>query len=419
MDMRRSVRAIKGVVLLAGLGLSIQAIAADYSATLSATPRSYSGKCPAKITFTGAITAKRTGRVQYKFLRSDGANAPVHTIEFTKPGTRRVSTTWTLGGASLPSYSGWQSIQILYPQQAQSNKAHFKVKCAQATRPSGGLPDLRVRLAAPASARAGTDIGRQVKLEAYNTGRAAALGTDRARSNGYMIDLVLSRDRNMPSGWASYSANFHEDVLLRGGRVSNTKTLNPGQHEVYRVGAGIPADTPAGAYYLCAKVDSGNKIRESNERNNVACRPIRIQGGGASSGQTGAKKPDLGMYGYLRIGKQKRLVQWNQTITLTPADAHLISGGKPAFDLYYAYREYNGVAASGPFKNKIFFNGKLVSQQTNLSAAAGAIRQIHTQAYLGPQPGQLQIKIDADNEVAESREDNNFHFYVNVRFSGF
>ncbi len=128
-------------------------------------------------------------------------------------------------------------------------------------------------------------------------------------------------------------------------------------------------------------------------------------------------KTDLGMYGFLQIGKNKKEVQWNGTITLTPTDATLISGGKPAFEIYYAYREYNGGTASG-FNNKIFFNDKLVSQQTNLSVGATEIKPVHTQAYLGPQNGRLQIKIDADNQVSETREDNNFGFYVNVNFEG-
>jgi hypothetical protein len=127
---------------------------------------------------------------------------------------------------------------------------------------------------------------------------------------------------------------------------------------------------------------------------------------------------DLGMYGFLQIGKNKRQVKWNETITLTPADATLISAGKPAFEIYYSYREYNGGPASG-FKNKIFFNNQLVSQQTNLSVGPKEIKSVHTQAYLGPQNGKLQIKIDADNEVVETREDNNFGFYVNLNFQGF
>ena len=129
-------------------------------------------------------------------------------------------------------------------------------------------------------------------------------------------------------------------------------------------------------------------------------------------------RPDLGMYGFLEIGKKKRQVKWGNSIVLTPNDATLVSQGKPAFEVYYSYREYNGVAASG-FKNKIFFNDKLRSQQTKLSVGPKQIKNVHTQAYLGPENGKLQIKIDADNEVNESREDNNFHFYVNLQFKGF
>ncbi|HYD71804.1 MAG TPA: hypothetical protein VEF55_01605, partial [Candidatus Binatia bacterium] len=33
---------------------------------------------------------------------------------------------------------------------------------------------------------------------------------------------------------------------------------------------------PPGDYFLCAGVDLGNRIAESNERNNVACNPLRI-----------------------------------------------------------------------------------------------------------------------------------------------
>ncbi|MEK6550944.1 MAG: hypothetical protein AABZ50_04815, partial [Pseudomonadota bacterium] len=49
------------------------ASAQDYSATLAAAPTEYAGACPTTIKFNGAITARRAGRVQYKFVRSDGA----------------------------------------------------------------------------------------------------------------------------------------------------------------------------------------------------------------------------------------------------------------------------------------------------------------------------------------------------------
>jgi len=631
--------------VFAALLASAPVYAVAPTAHLTAAPTSYSGKCPATIRFNGVIRYDATGRVQYKFIRSDNANAPVQTLNFAKPGSMAVHTTWTLGGAQLPAYSGWEAIQIIYPQQVTSNRAAFRVKCAEAAAPrpvitgyrhSGscvvkgstftivghgfgtqtgkgvalgghgihvdlpvtswtdtaihvalpnnpqiqggqwyytgvekanhsqwlsninrnitvcrnagqGRPDLRVRLSAPRTATAGTDIGSQIHVVAYNSGSGTAAGTASAGNNGYMIDVMLSSDTHTPAGWATYSANYHEDVLLQGGRISNTQDLAGGASKPYPTGGGIPADTPTGNYYICAKIDSGNKIAESNEGNNVTCSRIRITGKGQAGtagrlpdlvvrnlrlikdckievtiqnrggplpdsayhptqgaavqmyngtqpwgglrlagidptkklkntgasvnhvwfpgaanlqltagthtikvtvdnnnavaesnesnntlarrltcrspagGQPGAngKQPDLGMYGYLRIGKQKKQVEWNRTITLTPADATLVSNGKPAFEIYYAYREYRAVAVPGPFKNKIYFNGNLVSQQTNLSAGPSQIKQIHTQAYLGPQDGQLQIRIDADNDVAETREDNNGPFTVNIKFEGF
>lgn len=139
------------------------------------------------------------------------------------------------------------------------------------------LPDLIIEsLEVPPSATAGDDIGRQIKLVVKNIGAGLAPGTRTHGANGYMVDLVLSRDTSVPAGFATYSATFREDVLLKGGRASNTEDLAPGAVQSYPIGAGIPADTPPGDYYLCATVDPGNRVAESNERNNTICRPIKI-----------------------------------------------------------------------------------------------------------------------------------------------
>lgn len=136
-------------------------------------------------------------------------------------------------------------------------------------------PDLTVDLASPAAAAPGEDIGNRIRLIVKNVGRAPAHGTQ-AHAAGYMVDLSLGRDPVVPAGFRTYSANFAEDVLLKGGRVSRTVDLAPGAFHQYAVGAGIPADTPPGAYFLCATVDPGNAVAESNEANNTTCRPIRI-----------------------------------------------------------------------------------------------------------------------------------------------
>jgi hypothetical protein len=141
-------------------------------------------------------------------------------------------------------------------------------------------PDLVVSLSVPASAKAGQDVGPLLKVVARNVGAAPAPGTVGTLdpANGFMIDLVLSKDVNVPPGFAVYSPNFSEDVLLKGGRISNTQDLPAGASKPYPALAGIPADTPTGAYFICAFIDPANKVAESNEGNNVACKPIRIEG---------------------------------------------------------------------------------------------------------------------------------------------
>ena len=273
-SLKRSV--LMSAMMAAGLLLqSTSSFAANYSATAHVTPKSSIGACPKKFNFRGIITARKAGRVQYKWIRSDNANSPVRTLHFTSPGKKYVATSWTLGGAALRSYNGWQAIKIIYPQQAMSNKARFRLRCRGTVLRK--KPDLTVRLSAPRSAYAGQNIGPKLKVYARNIGHATARGTDTLGANGYMVDIILSKDTRAPAGYATYSPNYHEDVLLRGGRISNTRTLIPGTGKFYPTGGGIPANTPAGNYFVCAKVDSGAKISESRENNNVACSRIKIK----------------------------------------------------------------------------------------------------------------------------------------------
>lgn len=247
------------------------------------------------------------------------------TLKFEEAGEQAITSTWRLGGRGLPDYRGWKSIRILYPNVMISNRAGFEIHCEAPaaadldneavesitpSRPalSGGpalldgwpdnagqsmppkqapmarlqplRPDLVVAITGPNRARAGNDIGASIRIRAMNRGRAPAPGTTGRidPDQGYMIDLVISTDARVPVGFATFSASFAEDALLRGGRISNTADLAPGAAWAYRAGATIPADTPTGRYYICARVDSGNKVGESNENNNTACLPIAIKG---------------------------------------------------------------------------------------------------------------------------------------------
>lgn len=141
-------------------------------------------------------------------------------------------------------------------------------------------PDLSVVFRAPRTANAGDEIGGEIQIRARNIGLAAAPGTVGRLDpgNGYMIDLVLSTDAFMPDGFANGAADFVEDMLFRGGRISRTADLASGAASDYSVGATIPANTPTGRYFLCARIDPGNKVTESNEHNNTACYPVFIRG---------------------------------------------------------------------------------------------------------------------------------------------
>lgn len=131
-------RLVGSLILVFALILSASISSAqqpEIEASLKAIPEAYKGKCPAVIKFEGQITVKNLKRpplkVQYKFIRSDGAYSPIETIFFEKDGSKNVSTTWTLGGKTLPDYEGWEAIKIVYPHDKESKKAHFKIRCVE------------------------------------------------------------------------------------------------------------------------------------------------------------------------------------------------------------------------------------------------------------------------------------------------
>ncbi len=147
--------------------------------------------------------------------------------------------------------------------------------------PSGGSqPDLTPIIAAFAEARIADGV--MLGIEIDNLGGATAAGTDSAGTSGWMVDIVLSSDTTVPSGFVPYNASYREDVLLAGGRMSNTPNIAGGDR--YRFGApsydngpySFPADTPPGDYYLCLSVDPANVIAESREDNNIVCQGIRL-----------------------------------------------------------------------------------------------------------------------------------------------
>jgi len=63
--------------VLALLLLAPQVEAKVTRVTASVSPPTYSGQCPKRFEFAGKITVDSPGIVEYKWIRSDGASAPI------------------------------------------------------------------------------------------------------------------------------------------------------------------------------------------------------------------------------------------------------------------------------------------------------------------------------------------------------
>ena len=137
------------------------------SATLAASPEVYDGQCPVTIKFSGNITVKGKGQVKYTFTRSDGATAPIYTLDFDGAETKPVDTTWTL---SPPTFGEWLAIKILSPNELQSDRAAFKGTCRKeppaqnnSQNATGGIRSLTATVAEPSQTPKGQFVACPVK----------------------------------------------------------------------------------------------------------------------------------------------------------------------------------------------------------------------------------------------------------------
>jgi hypothetical protein len=122
------------ITVFAVMLLSIVPVSAQ-TVSLSATVANYGAvaSCPATVKFVGRISASgwsptANRQVQYKWIRSDGADAPTQTLNFPAGAlTQTVTDTWSLGA----NYAGWEALQVSYPPMTNntSNHANFKLTC--------------------------------------------------------------------------------------------------------------------------------------------------------------------------------------------------------------------------------------------------------------------------------------------------
>jgi len=229
-------------------------------------PQIYRGDCPKTIDLHGEFFASRAGIIRYRFIYSDRRVGETHTIRSDGPGFYSARESRRIGRTTR----GWARMEILSPVRIRSEKASFDIRCIEQRAPA----ELKSYIDAPRQAYAGEDLRDQIKVLIRNHGDTRALGTRDGR--GYQVDVILSSDRASVPEFATYSNTYHDNVLLKSGRISRTSTLSPGGSQTYLPNAVLPERIPAGNYYLCARVDPGNAVRESNERNNLSCTPLRI-----------------------------------------------------------------------------------------------------------------------------------------------
>jgi hypothetical protein len=246
---------------IAATGFPQQQIPPNVKAVLSAKPASYTGNCPALITFGGYIAVNQPMTVQYKFIRSDNANAPVQTLYFSSKSSQEVTTSWQLGGPGLPTYSGWEAIQIISPVSVESNKANFRIRCAGEGQPGqqggpgqqGQLPDLTIE-----------DItlneGCFVVVQAKNNGP------------GTVPDEV----------WSVHTPDSSAVYLHINGKKWGGETIwhfDPDKNLQKPGGTAIMTSNlkVTGTAVIIATIDSTRKVREENERNNQMRKQLTCQ----------------------------------------------------------------------------------------------------------------------------------------------
>lgn len=107
------------------LGLALTGSAHAATAFAGVAPPSHLGACPFTFKFQGIISSPTPAVVKYRWIRSDGAIAPVQTVTFERAGRIAVYDTWTIGR----SYVGSEALQLYTPNGFVSNKAVFKLRC--------------------------------------------------------------------------------------------------------------------------------------------------------------------------------------------------------------------------------------------------------------------------------------------------
>jgi hypothetical protein len=234
--------------------------------------------CPVTVNFTGHITAKGRGTVKYRFVRSDGATSGVRTLDFASSGSLPVTTTWTLGDATLlPTYEGWQAVKVLSPNELESNHADgaFVISC-------GGAGQGSARPKDPAPAPTGEKQPDPVKPRPNSEGSVSPF----AREAEVRLDRLVYADGETLSATVTATRELVTKETLQV-VVASPETKDV---EVLQLSPTADADTYATDGRLQVEAAAGAKPEPNNGRLTARPNEIIVAAFFPVRGETGLEK---------------------------------------------------------------------------------------------------------------------------------
>lgn len=231
-------------------------------AALAITPNKYEGVCPAKLHLNPTIEATGKGLVRYRFIDQLGHHSQEFQVNFTKSEVKFLDHVITIDDKGKPADLGFKApaaqggafglvapndpdlkqgyfqLEVLSPHKKLSNIADYSVKCMAET--VGGLnakPDLADLVVEDVQPAANLLSKVFVKITNVGTGPST------------------------PTNLQAISQKNGETVI----RGTSVPVVDPGTSQVVLVQLGVTASS---AQQIEIKVDSPNRIKESDEGNN-------------------------------------------------------------------------------------------------------------------------------------------------------
>ena len=105
-------------------------------------------------------------------------------------------------------------------------------------------------------------------------------------------------------------------------------------------------------------------------------------------------------------GAGGKFVPWGGSVVLSENDAFLRANGRCAFNVTYDMQN-NGDSTTAAFKNQLLAKDAVVAINSALTLNAGQSKLVSTQPYLLPGSYGFALRLDAENALSESNENNN------------